>query len=129
MQESNSRWCMTGLMRASFPRQGRASLYTQIDLIFLPCVPMVVTLLTWRTGESAGYEGWGGGGCRWSGGGEPVTVRGLLPSLTHCALTHPGTAFPKFGTNFLPAHNFLPGSTKLNMLSCNSTYFPMGWWS
>ena len=38
-----------------------------------------------------------------------------------------GRTFPKFGTNFLchvEAHNFLPGSTKLHMLSCNSTYFP-----
>ena len=86
---------------------------------------MLVTLLTWHRGESRDMRG---GGEVADGVGEER----LSPSedYSHPSLIVPPPChtFPKFGTNFLPAHNFLPGSTKLHMLSCNSTYFPMGWW-
>ena len=69
--------------------------------------------------------GWG-----WGWVADGVGEERLSPSEDY---SHPslivadaGTTFPKFGTNFLchvEAHNFLPGSTKLHMLSCNSTYF------
>ena len=69
----------------------------------------------------------GGGGEVADGVGEESLS--LTEDYSHPSLivADVGRTFPKFGTNFLcpvEAHNFLPGSTKLHMLSCNSTYFP-----
>ena len=104
---------MTGLMRASFPRQGRASLSAQIDLIFLPCVPMVVTLLTWRTGESRDMRG--GEGEVADGVGE----ESLSPSedYSHPSLIVPSPTlarhFPNLAPTFYPPITFCQAQPNL----------------
>ena len=105
---------------ASFVPTTRARLSsTRIDLIFLPCVGHPP--LTWHRGE------WDmTGGCRWSGWrGRRACHRQRITPIPHSLWPTLAGHFPNLAPTFYAAspHNFLPGSTKLHMLSCNSTYF------
>ena len=65
----------------------------------------------------------GGGQMEW---GRRACHRQRITPIPHSLWPTLAGHFPNLAPTFYAAspHNFLPGSTKLHMLSCNSTYFP-----
>ena len=117
-------WVLHDCPNASFVPTTTTRLCPSIDLIFLPSVPLLVTILTWHGIEEWIWEGgWvGGGQMEW---GRRACHRQRITPIPHSLWPTLAGHFPNLAPTFYAAspHNFLPGSTKLHMLSCNSTYF------